>query len=71
MENEKEKDDFFLNNESSSDQVLLPEKRIGFIPNLLHSLEFHLRILAPTLIACLLCNIFIVCRLYSRSLNAS
>ncbi|MFN5889364.1 MAG: homogentisate phytyltransferase [Bacteroidota bacterium] len=35
------------------------EKRIGFIPNLLHSLEFHLRILAPTLIACLLCNIFI------------
>lgn len=35
------------------------EKRIGFIPNLIHSLEFYLSILIPTLIACLLCNIFI------------
>ncbi|MFM1792040.1 MAG: hypothetical protein RLZZ252_394 [Bacteroidota bacterium] len=35
------------------------EKRIGFIPNLMHSLEFYLNVLTPTLIACLLCNIFI------------
>jgi homogentisate phytyltransferase/homogentisate geranylgeranyltransferase len=35
------------------------EKRIGFMPNLIHSLEFYLNILIPTVIACLLCNIFI------------